>query len=936
VRFQATLLCALAACSDGGGSLLVDVRTDFRPEVEFDSVRVRILPERDASHSPAERDDWLRGVRVARFDGLGEGDLDLEVALLRGGIEVIGRDVRARVRGETGITVALLRSCLDVSCPDATSGLEATVCVDGRCAPPECTDGSDDARCPEEEGCEVGACPRSGVACAPSECIAGRCYSLSTCDGDAVCEPTGECSAPSPTDAGPPFDAGPARPDAGSDAGSGSDAGVDGGAPTLDVLVLGQVDVFRHDNAEHGVNLASQVQLCGGRLVVSDLFGRRVLVWNEVPVTTTPPDLVLGQPDVRTLDLDDRPPDARTTGNLPGVHCADDLLFVPDETRHRVLVWNPFPTESYQPADLALGQPDLESDLIGTSRARMNRPTSVVWDGDHLAVTDADNDRILIWNGLPMRSGQLPDLVIGQPSFDVAGNMTASRSRFGEQAWGLASDGSRLVAAVTFDNRVLIWDPFPTTSGEPADVVLGQPDFTSREFNEGGLGATSLGLPRRAEIAPGGEVLISDSVNDRILVWDAVPTVQRAPADTVLGRESFTSSDLLPPGRNLDRPFSMDFGDDGSLWISEFGSSRVVVYDSLPTTDGAGFDRVYFQPDASTHVPWSPLTGISCRSLSEPRDVAVDGDLVAVADGANRVLLYEDGATCATTVLGQSSPEAHEPGLGADRLDSPRGVALNATHVAVADHDNHRVVLFERAGLATGDAATLVVGQDSFDAREGGEPTHLRRPEGVYLDDLQLVVADTEKHRVLVYDLPLTSGQAPDLVLGQADLAGDDPNRGDPAGAATMRLPRAVFVDRARGELFVADSGNARVLVFTLAGLTTGGAATRVIGQASFSDVGRAVADDRFRTPQGLVVVGDSLFVSDEHRVLRFDADADAGDSALAVFGQVDDVTNVANGPGFGPEGLNRTQGLASDGARLWVADGRNDRALGYLVTELS
>jgi len=42
---------------------------------------------------------------------------------------------------------------------------------------------------------------------------------------------------------------------------------------------------------------------------------------------------------------------------------------------------------------------------------------------------------------------------------------------------GVATDGVRLFVADTCNNRVLIWNSIPTTNYAPADVVVGQPDF---------------------------------------------------------------------------------------------------------------------------------------------------------------------------------------------------------------------------------------------------------------------------------------------------------------------------------------------------------------------------------------------------------------------------------------------------------------------------
>ena len=45
---------------------------------------------------------------------------------------------------------------------------------------------------------------------------------------------------------------------------------------------------------------------------------------------------------------------------------------------------------------------------------------AVYSDGTHLFVADYDNNRVLIWNNIPTSNGQAANMVLGQP------NMTSS------------------------------------------------------------------------------------------------------------------------------------------------------------------------------------------------------------------------------------------------------------------------------------------------------------------------------------------------------------------------------------------------------------------------------------------------------------------------------------------------------------------------------
>ena len=65
---------------------------------------------------------------------------------------------------------------------------------------------------------------------------------------------------------------------------------------------------------------------------------------------------------------------------------------------------------------------------------------------------------------------------------------------------------------------MLIWNTFPTRNFQPADVVVGQPDFTSATSNNGGITARSMTEPW-AWIG-GGKLFVSDRNNFRVLIYE--------------------------------------------------------------------------------------------------------------------------------------------------------------------------------------------------------------------------------------------------------------------------------------------------------------------------------------------------------------------------------------------------------------------------------
>ena len=76
------------------------------------------------------------------------------------------------------------------------------------------------------------------------------------------------------------------------------------------------------------------------------------------------------------------------------------------------------------------------------------------------------------------------------------------------------SDGSRLYLADQTNNRVLIWNSIPTASNVPPNVVVGQPNLEST-----GLASTASNLWHPAGVYSNGtQLYIADSGNSRVLI----------------------------------------------------------------------------------------------------------------------------------------------------------------------------------------------------------------------------------------------------------------------------------------------------------------------------------------------------------------------------------------------------------------------------------
>jgi streptogramin lyase len=150
-------------------------------------------------------------------------------------------------------------------------------------------------------------------------------------------------------------------------------------------------------------------------------------------------------------------------------------------------------------------------------------------------VADTSNHRVLVYLD-PQNTDTAADLVLGQPNFTSKRNMDfvgvkvigASTLCFPVSAstlcfpYGVAVDAAGNVYVADGNNRVLEYHT-PLTTDTVADVVLGQPNFTSNTANNGGVSASSLHVPHGVAVDTAGNVHVADLYNNRVLVYISAP-----------------------------------------------------------------------------------------------------------------------------------------------------------------------------------------------------------------------------------------------------------------------------------------------------------------------------------------------------------------------------------------------------------------------------
>jgi hypothetical protein len=202
-------------------------------------------------------------------------------------------------------------------------------------------------------------------------------------------------------------------------------------------------------------------------------------------------------------------------------------------------------------------------------------------------------------------SGSLSSLPSAPADFGLSGfgaDFTDSSVSVNHPSGG-ASDGTRLAIADRFNSRVLVFNTLPTGPAEP-DVVVGQPDFTDITP---GTGLADLNWPGAVEFTPDGKFLIADTENGRILVYNSVPTSNGQSADYSLDLEVLT-------GNNDAWPWGV-WSDGESLIVTDTRRGNIFIWDTFPTG-----------PDSA------PSRSSEPKGVGTPRNITSDGSSFLIGD----------------------------------------------------------------------------------------------------------------------------------------------------------------------------------------------------------------------------------------------------------------------------------------------------------------
>jgi uncharacterized protein (TIGR03437 family) len=620
------------------------------------------------------------------------------------------------------------------------------------------------------------------------------------------------------------------------------------------------------------------------------------------------------------------------------------IVYVADTFNNRVLAWRNATSVSVANfADKVIGQNDLYSTVPGGPGTALTTgmllPTAIAVDAKgNLYVMDSGNNRILRYpTPFSQTSGFQPvDLVIGQKTVSSGSSVNEGQANPSQKTLSLYPYNLLYTTSITFDAQGNLWvsDPgnyrvlrFPAgnlTAGnsEPsADVQLGQNDFVSAVNPAGLAGFTArtksgLYLPSGLAFDQTGRLYVADSYS-RVLQF--VPPISSGnSAARILGipqlvqgqTPTYPSQYTLGNGTTNGSPNGM-FTIGNTLFVCDTAENRIVSYND-PTqwaTESANNfspiqQTVIGQPDFNSGKSNHGASQSDGNSFSSPQAAAVinnGAEMWVVDSGNNRVIALpgSNGQTFgqANRLLGQldyiygasNLVEGKELFLRSSTI-AGGGVVIdknsNPPHLYVADTFNNRVLGFT-------------------DARQVG----------------------TDSRNLLTAKADLVIGQ-PDLLHARPNYPGSDPTAPTPTG---LNGPIGLVLDK-NGNLYVADSGNARVVRFPAPFSQTSQTANLVLGQSNLTSKITDPTPVTMNAPWGLAMFSDgSIAVSDatHNRILIFQkpsGDFVSGPAASVVLGQSTFTSTTA---GSGPGSVSSPRSIATDTSdRLYVTDPGNGRLL--------
>ena len=340
-----------------------------------------------------------------------------------------------------------------------------------------------------------------------------------------------------------------------------------------------------------------------------------------------------------------------------------EKLVLADSSNNRVLIWNSIPLENNQVPDLVIGQPDLYSSEPGIAADKLNWPVGVATDGKRLLVADTENNRILIWNEFPTQNGKPADLVLGAENFTTRGGVPDPppenwEKKYFRWPWDVFTDGTRVIISGTGTGNVLIWNTFPTKNCQSADVILTE--------------KVGLGTPRCAYY-DGQHLIVGDYNASKTFVWNELPKSDNVPYGFTLWQE--------------ENEFAWAVSANGGKFMALTGDV-IAIWNKFPTSETDAADVLFGKVDMG--IQHNPTSATAASFEAGHAGMAATEDYLFISSGytQNRVLIYygipDSNIALADVVLG--APDFETNTLTEYYIPHMGAVYSNGEHLFINHH----------------------------------------------------------------------------------------------------------------------------------------------------------------------------------------------------------------------------------------------------------
>ncbi len=304
-----------------------------------------------------------------------------------------------------------------------------------------------------------------------------------------------------------------------------------------------------------GVVYSNALDTLNHRLFSAENGNGRILVFNldsSNRLIDKTPDYVLGQ---STFFYTSSARTQASIGNVTGlaIDVSGQRLFVSQGTGNRITVFDIASITNGENAISVLGQADFSASGAALTQSGLSRSQGLTYDATNqrLFVADYLNNRVLVYDVASITDGENAINVLGQANF--TSSVSTSTQSGMSTPYGLAYDDERRLLFVTNSNhRVLVYDVASITDGENAINVLGQSTFTG---NTSATTRSGMNSPRAlAYDSVNKRLFVSDTNNQRVLVYDVSSINDGENAINVIGQSDFTSAVSLFTQSNMVTP----------------------------------------------------------------------------------------------------------------------------------------------------------------------------------------------------------------------------------------------------------------------------------------------------------------------------------------------------------------------------------------------